>query len=203
MSEILGYCLKHTNCDNGIPIIVMVNRLLFDKGDYTLEVQYIVDQVEQRLLHPERGDNVFLEELIGDEDEAKTAFTQDATVNKCFRFPSEFTREKVKSVVDLYYQDSYANLALIEIALYDHNQLKYRNHHKAFVKALVAWDIIKVGNDDEFDLILFGIKDKYKRLSKAGPYLGWGSELSYEKDTCISIGEELGETAPYRYKKER
>ena len=72
-----------------MPIIVMVNRLLFDKGDYTLEVQYIVDQVEQRLLHPERGDNGFLEELFGDKDEAKTAFTQDATVNKCFRFPSE------------------------------------------------------------------------------------------------------------------
>ena len=149
-----------------MPIIAMVNRLLHDNKDYTPEIQYIVDLVEQRLLHPERGDNGFLEELFGDKDVDETAFPQDATVNNCFRFPSAFTREKAKSVVDLYFQDSYANLALIEIALYDHGQLKYRNHHKAFVKALIAWGILKVENDDEFNLILFGIKDKYRRLSK-------------------------------------
>ena len=200
--EILGYCLKHTNCDHGIPIITMVNRLLFDKGNYTQELRYLVDMVEQRLLHPEKGDNGFLERLLDGADGDETAFAQNVTVNKCFRFPSEFTWEKVKTVVDLYYQDSYANLALIEITLYDHGQLKYRNHHKAFVKALVAWGILDVENDDELNLILFGIKDKYRRLSKAGPYLDWGPELLNEKNTCISIGKELGETAPYRYKKE-
>jgi len=131
----------------------------------------------------------------------ETAFPQDATVNNCFRFPSAFTREKAKSVVDLYFQDSYANLALIEIALYDHGQLRYRNHHKAFVKALIAWGILKVENDDELQDMINGTKEKYSRLPKNGGYLSWAPNFTNEKNTCICIGEELGDTMPYRYKK--
>ena len=202
MTMILGYCLKHTNCDHGIPIITMLIRLLYESGNYTPEERYLLDLVEQRLVHPEKVDYGFLEKLLDEAGEDESAISQNVTVKKCFRFPSEFTKEKVKSIVDLYYQDSYANLALIEIVLYDHGQLWKRNAHKPFVEALVAWGILDVENDDELNLILFGIKDKYRRLSKAGPYLGWGPELLNEKNTCISIGEELGETAPYRYIKE-
>ncbi len=200
MFEILGYCLKHTNCEYGIPIITMVNRLLSEKGEYTQEARHLVDLVEQRLLHPERGDNGFLEELLNEPDGDETALPQDVTVSKCFRFPSEFTREKVKSVVDIYYQDSYANLALIEIALYDHGQLKKRNAHKPFVEALVAWGILDVENDEAMKLMLDGIKNKYTHLPKDGSYLGWGVELQNDKNTCISIGNELGCTMPYRQK---
>ena len=142
------------------------------------------------------------EAMIKKEPRVPKQDSHSTIVSEVFRFPSAFTKEMTKAVIDKYYQDSYANLALIEIALYDHGQLNYRNHHKAFVKALIAWGILKVENDDEFNLILFGIKDKYRRLSKAGPYLSWGPDLLYEKNTCISIGKELGETAPYRYKKE-
>ena len=124
------------------------------------------------------------------------------TMSEVFKFPSAFTKERMKAVVDKYYQDSYANLALIEIALYDHGQLKYRNHHKAFVKALVAWGILKVENDEAMELILYGIRDKYSRLTKSGGYLDWGPELKSDKDYCIDIGNVLGESAPYRYKKE-
>lgn len=198
--EILGYCLKHTTCDHGIAIITMVNRLLFEKGAYTQKVRYIVDLVEQRLLHPEKGDNGFLERLLDGADEDETAFPQNVTVNKCFRFPSEFTREKVKSVVDMYYQDSYANLALIEIALYDHGQLKKRNAHKPFVETLVAWGILDVENEEAMKLMLNGIKNKYTHLPKDGSYLDWGAELQNDKNTCISIGNELGCTMPYRQK---
>ena len=200
--EILGYCLKHTNCDHGIPIITMLNRLLFEKGAYTQKVRYIVDLVEQRLLHQEKGDNGFLERLLDGADEDETAFAQNVTVNKCFRFPSEFTKEKVKLLVDLYYQDSYANLALIEIALYDHGQLKKRNAHKPFVEALVAWGILDVENDEAMTLLLDSLKHKHNSLPKTDGYKSWGPEFLNEKNTCINIGDELGETAPYRYKKE-
>ena len=182
-----------------MPIIAMVNRLLHDNKDYTPEIQYIVDLVEQRLLHPERGDNGFLEELFGDKDVDETAFPQDATVNNCFRFPSTFTREKAKSVVDLYFQDSYANLALIEIALYDHGQLRYRNHHKAFVKALIAWGILKVENDKMMKQIIDGIRHKHSSLPKKVGYMSWDPDFPNEKNICISIGDDLGPTMPYRY----
>ena len=200
LSEILGYCLKHTNCDHGIPIITMVNRLLFEKGNYTQELRYLVDLVEQRLLHPEKGDNGFLERLLDGADEDETAFPQDVTVNKCFRFPSEFTKEKVKLLVDLYYQDSYANLALIEIALYDHGQLWKRNAHKTFVESMVAWGILDVENDEAMKLMLDGIKNKYTHLPKDGSYLDWGPGLQNDKNVCVSIGNELGNTMPYRHK---
>lgn len=199
LSEILGYCLKHTNCDHGIPIITMLNRLLFENGDYTKEARYIVDLVEQRLLHPERGDNGFLERLLDEADEDETAFAQDVTVNKCFRFPSEFTREKVKSVVDLYYQDSYANLALIEVALYDHGQLKKRNAHKALLKALAAWGLLDIEDDATLELILDCIRHKHSSLPNDGGYKSWNQDYLNEKNTCIGIGAELGDSMPYRY----
>ena len=198
--EILRYCLKHTNCDHGIPIITMLNRLLFEKGAYTQKVRYIVDLVEQRLLHPEKGDNGFLEELF-DEDHGDRDQSDRASHDDCFKFPSEFTKKRVKAVVDNYYQDSYANLALIEIALYDHGQLKYRNHHKAFVKALVAWGILKVENDYELKAMIDSTKDKYSRLPKTGGYQSWDPRFQNEINTCINIAEELGDTMPYRYKK--
>ena len=178
----------------------MVNRLLFDKGNYTQELRYLVDMVEQRLLHPEKGDNGFLERLLDGADGDETAFAQNVTVNKCFRFPSEFTKEKVKLLVDLYYLDSYANLALIEIALYDHGQLWKRNAHKTFVESLVAWGILDVENDEAMKLMLDGIKNKYTHLPKDGSYLDWGPRLQNDKNMCISIGNELGNTMPYRHK---
>lgn len=127
-----------------------------------------------------------------------------AVVGKCFKFVNAFIREKVETVVSKYYQNSQANLALIEIALYDHEVVKKRNSHKAFLDALIAWGILNVKKDeDEYNLILFGIKDKHKRLPKAGGYLDWPDDhLQNEKNICISIGQELGDTMPYRYKKQ-
>ena len=45
----------------------------------------------------------------------------------CFKFPNDFTRERVAAAVKEFYHGSAANLALIEIVLYDHGQLKKRN----------------------------------------------------------------------------
>jgi hypothetical protein len=123
-------------------------------------------------------------------------------VSKCFKFVNAFIKEKVETVFSKYYQTSHADLALIEIALYDHEAVKKRNSHKAFLDALIAWGILKVKDDEEYKLILFGIKDKHKRLPKAGGYMDWSDDdLQYEKNICENIGRELGDTMPYRYKK--
>jgi hypothetical protein len=123
-------------------------------------------------------------------------------VSKCFKFVNAFIKEKVETLFSKYYQTSHADLALIEIALYDHEAVKKRNSHKAFLDALIAWGILKVKDDEEYKLILFGIKDKHKRLPKAGGYMDWSDDdLQYEKNICENIGRELGDTMPYRYKK--
>ena len=67
-----------------------------------------------------------------------------ATVKKSFKFTSQFAREKVKKIIDSYYQNSHPNLALIEIALYDHDLLRNRNDHKPFLEALVAWGLLYI-----------------------------------------------------------
>ncbi len=119
----------------------------------------------------------------------------------CIKFPSEFTKQKLKTIFDRHYQDSYANLALIEITLYDHGQLWKRNAHKTFVKALMAWGLLYVKNDKVMKQMIDGIKNKYTHLPKDGGYLDWGSELKSDQNTCISIAKELGDTMPYRDKK--
>ena len=114
----------------------------------------------------------------------------------CFKFTSEFTKQKVDTIVKKYYHGSYADLALIEIALYDHGQLEKRNAHTPFIKALVAMGSIKQPNDIVFKQIRKGITDKFRRLPELG-YKEWDNIFLNEKTICISIGRDLGETMPY------
>ena len=121
-------------------------------------------------------------------------------VNKCFIFTSDFVKEKVDALVKKYYIGSHADLALIEITLFDHGQLRKRNSHKAFVRSLAAWGIMKIASDDVLKSIVDCIKDKYSRLPKDG-YKDWDQNFLNEKNTCISIGREL-DSMPYIRKKE-
>lgn len=124
-----------------------------------------------------------------------------ATVKKCFKFTNEFTKEKVKTILDLYYQNSNPELAVIEIALYDHDLLRNRNDHKPFLEALAAWGLLDIANDEVMKTMLSSIRHKHSSLPKEGGYKGWGPKFQNEKNTCTNIGNELGETMPYRYKK--
>ena len=117
-------------------------------------------------------------------------------VSKCFKFTSEFTKGKVEAVMNENYHGSHAELALIEVALYDHGQLKRRNAHTPFIRALVAWGIIKIANEDELELIRKGMTDKFRRIPDAG-YKDWGDELLNDRVTCDNIGKQLGDTMPY------
>ena len=99
-------------------------------------------------------------------------------------------------VVHNYYKGSHANLALIEITLYDHNQLIRRNFHKAFVKALVAWGLIEVIDEEELKKVVSAVTDKHNRMPKEG-YQKWDNNFADDKSFCEKIGRELGDSMPY------
>ena len=121
-------------------------------------------------------------------------------VNKCFIFTSDFVKEKVEAIVKKYYTGSHADLALIEITLFDHGQLRKRNSHKAFVRSLAVWGILNVKTGEEMKPVIDCIRDKFSRLPKDG-YKEWGQNFLNEKNTCINIGREL-DSMPYIRKKE-
>jgi hypothetical protein len=116
---------------------------------------------------------------------------------KCFKIANNFVRQQVQTVVNSYYLGTDANLALIEIALFDHNQLQKRNSHTAYVKALVAWGILSVADEDRLKSIVSSIADKYKRLPKEG-YKEWSQDFVNDKTACENIGKALGLTMPYQ-----
>lgn len=114
----------------------------------------------------------------------------------CFRVTSEFVRQSVFAVVKDYYLGAAANLALIEIALFDHNLLQKRNSHTAFFKSLIAWGIISVANEEELKRTVRAIADKHKRLPEEG-YKEWSKDYTNEKVICENVGKKLGPTIPY------
>ena len=122
-------------------------------------------------------------------------------VSKCFIFTNDFVKEKVEALVMKYYKGSHADLALIEIALFDHGQLRKRNSHKAFARSLAVWGIMKIASDEDLKSIVDCIKDKYSRIPKSG-YKEWGEIYLNEKNTCINIGHEIEDTMPYVRNKE-
>ena len=125
-------------------------------------------------------------------------FVPDAdAIAKCFKFNSDFVKRSVSKLVADCYHGNYANLALIEITLFHHQQLKRRNSHTAFVMSLAAWGIITIAENKEFDLIVMGVGDKYKRLPKEG-YKEWDDTHKEDRLTCERIGEKLDPTMNYQ-----
>ena len=124
-----------------------------------------------------------------------------ASATKCFKIANDYVKEKLKIIVSNYHQGIAANLALIEVVLFDHNLLNKRNAHTAFLKALMAWDIIDQLSDEELKKTTNGMANKLGFLPSVG-YMEW-SDKDYvnDKKTCIDIGKELGTTIPYNRRK--
>jgi hypothetical protein len=116
---------------------------------------------------------------------------------KSFKFQSSFVKQKVAGIIKDFYKGSSANLALIEITLYDHNQLIKRNYHKTFVKALIAWGLMEVADEKELGKIVSAVTDKHNRMPKEG-YQKWDNKHDDDKSFCEKIGGELGDTMPYK-----
>lgn len=118
-------------------------------------------------------------------------------IDKCFKFNNSFVTQNVSSIVTSFYQGNNANLALIEITLFHHQQLKKRNSHKAFIMSLAAWGIITIADDKELKSIAGCISDKYKRLPKEG-YKEWGDTYKEDRLACERIGEKLDPSMAYQ-----
>ena len=122
----------------------------------------------------------------------------ESEVAKCFKFTNDYVKLKVADIIRDYYKGSYANLALIEITLFDHKQLNRRNSHKAFVKALIAWNLIEVADEEELKKIVSAVTDKHNRLNRMSRegYKKWGNDHP-DKSICENIGRDLGDSMPY------
>lgn len=122
----------------------------------------------------------------------------ESEVAKCFKFTYDFVKLKVADIIRDYYKGSYANLALIEITLFDHKQLNRRNSHKAFVRALIAWGLLEVADEEELKKIVSAVTDKHNRLNRISRegYKKWGDDHP-DKSICENIGRDLGDSMPY------
>ena len=139
-----------------------------------------------------------VEVVAGSESTELKLVIPDSEVAKSFKFQSDFVKNKVADVIRDFYKGSYANLALIEITLYDHKQLVKRNYHKAFVKALVAWNLIEVADEEELEKIVSAVANKHNRLNRISRegYQKWSDDHP-DKSICENIGRDLGDSMPY------
>ena len=157
----------------------------------------VEDTDEELPKHTEAAEVV--EEVTYSETTKSKLVIDESEVAKSFRFTSDFVKNKVADVIRDFYKGSYANLALIEIALYDHNQLIRRNYHKAFVRALVAWGLIEMADENELKKVVSGVTDKYRRMPTEG-YQDWstlGKNHDDDQSFCVKIGRKLGDSMPY------
>lgn len=163
-------------------------KLLMDNAEY---VEPIDASTEYAKVAPQPVENPNEEQI-----------DYSASITECFRVSSEFVRQRVCDVVKDYYLGAAANLALIEITLFDHSLLIKRNKHTAFVRSLMAWGIIPFLNDETIAKIANSMAYKMRALPTSG-YKEWdGSNFVNDKKTCTDIGKELGPTIPYSRKKE-
>lgn len=169
------------------------NKFVFNDGSKMINLQ----QVNNYGVKPEREAETWKPDV--EDAEAVEVLEDNNTpadcISKCFNFPSEFTKQQVGTIIKTFYGGEHANLALIEVALFDHGQLKKRNSHTAFVKTLVAWGYIKADEETQKQIIS-GIKDKYKRLPVEG-YKEWGNLFLNDKNRCVEIGKKLDPSMKY------
>ena len=124
-------------------------------------------------------------------------FVPDAkAIERCFIFNSDFVKQNIRTLVTDFYHGNNANLALIEITLFHHQQLKKRNSHTVFVTALAAWGIINIANNHEFKLIVMSVSDKYKRMPEEG-YLDWNDNYKTDRLACERMGKKLDPSMTY------
>lgn len=120
----------------------------------------------------------------------------EVAIKACFKVCNEFVKGQIDKVIKEFYNGSAANLALIEIVLYDHNLLYKRNTHKAFINALAAWNLINVSDEKELNRIVRAVSDKFKRMPEEG-YKSWSNDFVNDKSFCENIGKKLGDTMKY------
>lgn len=173
-------------------------NICFPKKDFLSDIigQFLKEDAED-IDYEEVTDVNGKEELRPSDFGGKSFEFVPKAIEKCFKFQSDFLINKVKVVLNDYYHGNNANLALIEITLFHHQQLKKRNAHTCFVMSLAIWGIIPVSSKEDFDKIVYGVADKYKRVTKEG-YKEWDDFYKEDRLVCERIGEKLGPTMSYQ-----
>lgn len=161
---------------------------------------YMLKLINDKLAELEKtqqAESATAEEWSAEATNDGSVFIPDTqAIEKCFKFNSDFVKQSVSALVSDFYQGNNANLALIEITLFHHQQLKRRNSHSLFVMALAAWGIISVADNEEFKLTVMGVSDKYKRMPKEG-YQVWDNNYETDHLTCERMGLKLGLSMKY------
>ncbi|MBR1448359.1 MAG: hypothetical protein IJ588_06410 [Prevotella sp.] len=134
---------------------------------------------------------------VKSEKDTETWEPDAEAVDKCFKFKGDFVIQSVRDLVTDFYHGNNANLALMEVTLFHHQQLKRRNSHKAFVMALAAWNLLSIADDEEFGKMVRGIMDKYRRLPEEG-YKAWDDHHKLDRQACERMGGKLGPTMKYQ-----
>ena len=139
-----------------------------------------------------------IEEAVVDTDgeHIDNYFTQEIpeSVEECFRFPSVFVKQQVALIVKDFYLNKPVNLALIEVALFDHGQLHQPNSHKNFVQALIDWSILS--DDIDIKKTTNGMASKFRKLPSVG-YKQWDNNHLIDRASCTNIGKKLPESMKY------
>lgn len=117
----------------------------------------------------------------------------------CFKNNSRFVQERIRDAIETFVSRK-AHIALLEVTLYDHDQLYERNNHLSFIRQLDDWGLLdKFLSETEtkekgLDKICDNVNHKAVKLSNKG-YMEWDD--SKDKTRCEQIGKLLGNTMPY------
>lgn len=170
---------------------------LYKHSDKITPEQFIAIYEHDMMLFWVHQEMMELLKKSADQEEVQEPQEQpcEDVAGSCFKNTSGFVRDLVHNLVKDYYLGSAVNLTLIEITLYDHNLIKKRNTHTAFIKSLIAWEILTI-DEGEIKALANGMADKYKRVPKDG-YKAWPTMLINDKKMCENMGRKLGSTIPY------
>lgn len=117
------------------------------------------------------------------------------SVKACFRIANDYVREQVEAIVNDFYLGQAVNLAMIEVALFDHGQLQKRNEHTAFVRALRDWGILPA--DIDIAKTARGMASKLRNPFPTEGYKKWEKYYVNERNLCTNIGNRLPESMKY------
>ena len=111
------------------------------------------------------------------------------SVKECFRIANNYVKEQVEAIVNDFYLGQSVNLAMIEVTLFDHGQLKKRNEHTTFVRALKDWGILS--SDVDVAKAAGGMASKLRSSFPTEGYKQWDKNYLNERNLCPNIGNRL------------
>lgn len=117
------------------------------------------------------------------------------SVKACFRIANDYVKEQVEAIVNDFHLGEHVNLAMIEVTLFDHGQLKKRNEHTTFVRALRDWDILS--SDVDIAKAASGMASKLRSPFPTEGYKQWDKNYLNERNLCTNIGNRLPVSMKY------